>query len=49
MDELEVRSSKETTDTNTLRSRQEEASTKLSMYVLHCQFNTVVSSRPAEG
>ena len=46
MAELEVRSSKETTYVNALRSTHEEADTRLMLHSVHSQFKTaVVSSR----
>src|SRR3989442_774798 len=43
-DELEVKSSKGTTDLSYLKSTHEEADTRLVLHAIHSQFNTVVGS-----
>jgi len=43
-DELEVRSSKATTDLHELSASHEEADTRLVLHAIHCPFNTVVVS-----
>ena len=49
MEELEVRSSKPTTDVNALRSTHEEADTRLVLHAVHSHFKTVdVSSRDTD-
>ena len=42
--ELEVKSSKGTTDSTPLKSTHEEADTRLVLHAIHSQFNTVVVS-----